>query len=177
MNKKQQKKFYDKKERAFNLKKARIPTTINLMSFDQATKCGVAIELVGQKPFVELWDLSIKNKESQGVKWIRFEKRLKEYIKKYDIKLISYELPAGRNINPIVHSSKLIGIIEKTCVELNIEYMEVPTTGVKKFATGKGIANKEKMLKSANILWGYKGNDDNEADALHILHFTKIRLK
>jgi len=90
--------------------------------------------------------------------------------------VVAYELPAGRNINPIIHSSKLICIIEKICAELDLEYVELATGAIKKFATGNGGASKPLMIEFAGKLWGYQGDDDNQADALHILHFLKSKI-
>jgi Holliday junction resolvasome RuvABC endonuclease subunit len=175
-SKSKQKKIDDKVDRAKNLKNARVPVKMNLAAFDQATKCGVAYEKIGENYKVELWDLKAKSKESQGMKWIRFESQLRKFLKNNDIKILAYELPSGRNINPIIHSSKLICIIEKVCVELNIEYIEFSASEIKKFATGNGIAGKPLMIEFAKELWGYEGKDDNEADAIHILHLLKSKI-
>lgn len=169
-------KLENKANRVAEIKVAKIPTKINILGIDQATNCGIAYELVGNKPKTELWKLEIRNKESQGMKWLRFESRLKNFIVNNDIKVIAYELPAGRNINPIIHSSKLIGVIEKICAELNLEYIELATGAVKKFATGNGNAKKDLMIEFAKKLWKYEGEDDNEADALHILHYLKTKI-
>jgi Holliday junction resolvasome RuvABC endonuclease subunit len=175
-NKASQKKLDDKIERAKKLKLAKKESAFNIVAFDQATKCGVAVQESGQPFFVELWDLKIKSKESQGMKWIRFETRVRKLIEEKSIQILAYELPSGRNINPIIHSSKLICVLEKVCVELGVEYIEFSASEIKKFATGKGNANKEMMIEFARELWDYNGKDDNEADALHILHLLKSKI-
>lgn len=174
--KSKQKAIDDKVGRARKIKTALKPVSMNLMAIDQATKCGIAWQLVGSDYNCELWDLSIKSKESQGMKWIRFESRLKDFLVKNKINAIAYELPSGRNINPIIHSSKLICIIEKLSTELGVEYIEFSSKEVKKFATNNGNAGKPLMIEFAEKLWGYKGSDDNEADAIHILHLLKSKI-
>lgn len=169
-------KLENKAKRIGEIKIAKIPTTKNILGIDQATNCGIAYELVGERPKSELWRLEIKNKESQGMKWLRFESKLKNFIVSNKIEVIAYELPAGRNINPIIHSSKLICIIEKLCAEMNLEYIELSTGSIKKFATGNGSAKKDMMVDFAKKLWSYSGEDDNEADALHILHYLKTKI-
>jgi len=177
MSKARQKKKDDKLHRAKNIKLSKKPTKLNIVAFDQANLCGVAYEIAGtQKPNTELWDLSIRAKESQGMKWIRFESRLIKFLNKHSIQVLAYELPSGRHTNPIIHSSKLIGVMEKCCVQLNIEYIEFSSKEVKKFATNNGNAGKPLMIKYAKKLWGYKGKDDNESDALHILHLLKSKI-
>jgi crossover junction endodeoxyribonuclease RuvC len=176
-SKAKQKKIDDKVHRAKQLKLSKKQPLINIAAFDQATLCGVAFQASNSDVVnVELWNLKIKSKESQGMKWIRFESRLLKFIRENSIEVIAYELPSGRNINPIIHSSKLIAIIEKTCVENEVEYIEFSASEIKKFATGKGNANKEMMIEYARSLWGYEGKDDNEADALHILHLLKAKI-
>lgn len=175
-SKAKQKKMDDKLKRAKALKMARKESPFNIAAFDQATKCGVAFQIAGEDYSVDLWDLKIKSKTSQGMKWIMFEARLKKFLKANDIKVLAYELPSGRNINPIIHSSKLIGVIEKTCVEMDIEYVELSASEIKKFATANGNAGKPLMIEAAQNLWGYKGEDDNEADAIHILHLLKSKI-
>lgn len=175
-SKAKQKLIDEKVKRAGQLRLARKQPSINIVAFDQATMCGVAYQEVGEPFGVELWDLKIKSKESQGMKWIRFEARVKKFLAKHDIKALAYELPSGRNINPIIHSSKLICILEKVCVESGIEYVELSSSEIKKFGTGKGNANKVMMIEAAKELWGYEGEDDNEADAIHILHLLKSKI-
>lgn len=162
--------------RAKQIAKARKKSQLNVCGIDQATLLGIAWQKVGEAVKHELWDLSINTKASQGVKWIKFEARIREFFKVNDINIVAYELPAGRNINPIIHSSKLIGIIEKVSTELGIEYVEYSASTIKSFATGNGNAGKPLMLEYAKRLWGYKGEDDNEADALHILHYLKSEI-
>jgi Holliday junction resolvasome RuvABC endonuclease subunit len=176
-SKAKQKLIDDKVGRAKQLKLSKKQPLMNIAAFDQATKCGVAYQASNTDEFkVELWDLKIGSKESQGMKWIRFEARLLKFIQQNNIEIIAYELPSGRNINPIIHSSKLIAIIEKVCVENEVEYIEFAASEIKKFATSKGNANKEVMIEYAKSLWGYQGEDDNEADAIHILHLLKSKI-
>ncbi len=177
MTKAEREKRDKKLKRLKEIKISRRPLNLNLAAFDQATLCGVAFQLKGgSPPKSELWDLKINTSESQGMKWIRFESRLRAFLKSLNINALAYELPAGRNIKPIIHSSKLIGVIEKVCVELDVEYIEFSASQIKAFATGNGNAGKPLMIKAAKRLWGYKGDDDNEADALHILHYLKTKL-
>lgn len=175
-SKAKQKKIDEKLNRAIALKTSKKDLFCNIAAFDQATKCGVAYQ-EKNKPFqVELWDLKSRSKESQGMKWLRFESKIRKFLKEKNIKILAYELPSGRNINPIIHSSKLICIIEKVCVELSVDYIELSASEIKKFATGNGVAGKPLMIEFAKKLWGYEGEDDNEADAIHILHLLKSKI-
>lgn len=176
ITKAKRKKIDEQFQRAVEIKKAKKDVLFPIVAFDQATKCGVAYQLPGRQPKTELWNLTLKSYESNGMKWIRFEGKVRDFLKKIKAKAVAYELPAGRNLKPIIHSSKMIGIIEKVATELEIEYIEFSSSQVKKFATGKGNANKEMMIEYAKKLWKFEGQDDNEADALHILHYLKTKL-
>ena len=52
-----------------------------------------------------------------------------------------------------------------------IPYAGIPVGTIKKHATGKGNANKEAMIAAAEAR-GFKPADDNEADAIALLHFV-----
>lgn len=162
--------------RAIALKKSKKPTRLNLLALDQATKCGVAYQLVGCDAVTQLWDLTKKTSESNGVKWLRFESMLVGFIKKHKISVVGYELPGGQHTGAKLHSAKLIAIIEKVAAELSIDYMEFSSKTIKKFATDNGNAKKEHMIKAAQDTLGYVGNDDNEADALWMLHLMKSEM-
>jgi Holliday junction resolvasome RuvABC endonuclease subunit len=66
----------------------------------------------------------------------------------------------------------MVAIIETFCIEHGINYTAFSASEIKKFATGKGNANKDAMVKAAHDKYGYTGKDDNIADALHILHLA-----
>ncbi|MBF0590255.1 MAG: hypothetical protein HQL53_14130 [Magnetococcales bacterium] len=52
-----------------------------------------------------------------------------------------------------------------------IPYQGVPVGTIKKFATGKGNANKQAVIQ-AMVKRGHNPGDDNEADALALLHWA-----
>lgn len=57
------------------------------------------------------------------------------------------------------------------CEHHQIPYQGVPVGTIKKHATGKGNASKDDMVVAARLR-GYSPADDNEADALAILHWA-----
>ncbi|WP_428544039.1 hypothetical protein [Profundibacter sp.] len=52
-----------------------------------------------------------------------------------------------------------------------VPYQGVPVGTIKKHATGKGNASKAMMIEAAQAR-GYRPADDNEADAIAILHWA-----
>ena len=73
-------------------------------------------------------------------------------------------------------ASEMIGVLKELCVEKGVEYSTYSASEIKKFATGKGNANKQAMVDSA-IALGYAPQDDNEADAIHLYRLASEELK
>ena len=65
----------------------------------------------------------------------------------------------------------LAGTLMVWCEQHEVGYGKVDVSTIKKFATGKGNAQKPDMIKAAKDV-GYNVIDDNEADALHLLRLT-----
>ncbi len=57
------------------------------------------------------------------------------------------------------------------CEHHQIPYQGVPVGTIKKHATGKGNAGKPEMVAAMQAL-GFRPEDDNEADALALLHWA-----
>lgn len=150
-----------------NLEKILDITEDNILAIDPATKCGWAM-----KSAFGIWDLSTKKDESGGMKLIRLRSKLAELCDLMDVRLIVYERPGGRHSHAMMHQSRLIALIELFCEDNAIEYAAFSASQIKKFATGKGNSGKGAMIKAAQTNYAYEGEDDNEADALHLLHLA-----
>ena len=141
---------------------------IKILSLDVATHCGWCTETA-----YGVWDLSIKRDESSGMRLIRFKSKLDEIVKLEKIDLITFERTSGFYKSALIIQSELHGVLKMFCEENKIQYRAYSAKEIKKFATGKGNANKLMMIKAAKSKLKYKGNDDNEADALWIYNLTK----
>ena len=135
---------------------------MKVLSLDIASTTGWAIDT----KVYGTWDFKTKKDESMGMKLIRFRSKLKEVHELEPLDIVIYERPAGQHANSIIHQAKLIAILEEFCEENNIEYRAFSASEIKKFATGKGNANKQEMIDAAKTKYGYTGSDDNEADAI-----------
>ena len=140
-----------------------------LLGIDPATNCGWAVD----NDIYGCWDLSVRRDESNGMKLLRFEANLQKILLIHGIDVVAYERPAGFHTNAIIHQAKLIAVLERFCETNNIQYRTYSASEIKKFATGKGNAKKDMMIKAAKEKLEYKGNNDNEADALWILNLLK----
>lgn len=57
------------------------------------------------------------------------------------------------------------------CEDRGIPYKGVPVGTIKKHATGRGNAGKDEMIAAMRLL-GHSPADDNEADAIALLHYA-----
>lgn len=148
---------------------------MKILALDPATKCGWAYLQIGGSIASGTWDLSRRRDESDGMKLIRFEKKLNE-IASVGIDLLVFE--AARHSAPgmqgaLVHQSKLQGVLEKWAAEHAIEYRGYSPSEIKKHAAGKGNAGKPAVLEAVRAKYGYTGSDGDEADAIALLYLAK----
>ena len=113
--------------------------------------------------------------ESMGMRYLRFRSWLEvmgEQCKPLD--LVAYELVTGNRSH---RASIIYGAFQSQlltwCEQQGIQYMGLLPADIKRHATGKGNANKVAMIAAAEAL-GYhlEPDDDDEADALHLLEFV-----
>ena len=145
----------------------------NILALDVATNCGWAIsnEIYG------VWNFTVKRDESSGMRLIRFRSKLIELIELHGITLVAFERTSGMHKSAIIVQAELHGVLKVLLEDLKINYRAYSASEIKKFATGKGNAGKPLMIKAAQEKYAYKGTDDNEADALHILNLLKSDYK
>lgn len=139
---------------------------MNILALDIATKTGWCTNTASG-----VWDLKPNRGESESMRVVRFKAKVREMIGLENINLISYERPAGMHKSSIMVASEMVGVLKDLCVENNIHLACYSASEIKKFATGKGNANKEMMIECA-IELGYNPQDDNEADAIHLYRLT-----
>lgn len=146
-------------------------TTYNILAIDPAEKTGFAF--FNQKDVnYGLQSFKLKRDENFGSKLIRFKTFIEKMIEENEINFISFERPSGHMPAAIMSHAKFVAVMELICTEREIPYCGFSASEIKKSATGKGNANKIDMIAYAKKDFAYKGKDDNEADAIHILNLT-----
>lgn len=138
----------------------------NILALDIATNTGWKTKTASG-----VWNLKPNRGESEGMRVVRFKSKVRELISMEGIDLISYERPAGMHKASIMVASEMVGVLKDLCIELNIDLACYSAPEIKKWATGKGNANKEAMIEAARQL-GFNPKDDNEADAIHLYNLT-----
>jgi Holliday junction resolvasome RuvABC endonuclease subunit len=149
---------------------------LNILALDPATHMGWA-HSCGDSG---VWDLSIKRDESAGMRLIRLRSKLDTILESMPIEVVVFE--AARNAGPrmqgaLVVQAEIQSVIKVWCEDNWLEYRGVSPMEIKKHATGKGQANKAKMVAAAKKKWPTVNIvDDNQADALWILDFLQSQL-
>ena len=142
-----------------------------ILALDIATKTGWATNTSSGT-----WELKPNRGESEGMRVVRFKAKVKEIITLEGIDLVVYERPAGMHKSSIMVASEMVGVLKDLCEELKIDYAAYSASEIKKFATGKGNANKEAMVSAAVNHFSIPIMDDNHADALWLLEMVKTEL-
>ena len=114
--------------------------------------------------------------ESPGVRFLKFRGWLRKMNKiaadLHDdgLTILAYEQPIHRGGAPTEVLLGFVTEIKTFCAQHEIQFMNVQVGTLKKFATGDGRADKPEMVKAARKRFNRPDlEDDNEADALHVL--------
>ena len=119
-----------------------------------------------------VWDLKPKSYESNGMKLIKMRASIHEIVQAEGINMIAYEKPSGRHFNGLRSHANFEGVIVSYCEEHDLDYKDFSAGEIKKFATGKGSAKKEDMIKACAEKYGVDPIDDNHADAIHLFNLA-----
>jgi Holliday junction resolvasome RuvABC endonuclease subunit len=111
--------------------------------------------------------------EGGGMRFLRFKRWLAELLTASgSINAVYFEEVRRHAGVDAAHAyGGFMGHLTAWCELHNIPYQGVPVGTIKKHATGKGNAGKDDMISSARQR-GHDPADDNEADALALLHWA-----
>jgi hypothetical protein len=111
--------------------------------------------------------------EGGGMRYLRFKRWLSE-LKGIatDIHTVYFEeVRRHAGVDAAHVYGGLLATLTAWCEHQNIPYQGVPVGTIKRHATGKGNASKEEVICAMRAL-GHPVADDNEADALALLHWA-----
>ena len=111
--------------------------------------------------------------EGGGMRYLRFKRWLTELkALATDINAVYFEeVRRHAGVDAAHVYGGLMATLTTWCEHHNIPYQGVPVGTIKKHATGKGNASKDDMI-SAMRARAHPVSDDNEADALALLHWA-----
>ena len=146
---------------------------MNILALDLGSRTGWAVYTPGMSlsGFV---DFKNSRHEGGGMRYLRFRHWLNEQQRALqEVNAVYYEEVRRHAGTDAAHVyGGLLGILTAWCEQHRIPYRGIPVGTIKKHATGKGNADKAAMVAAAQKLMGRVVTDDNEADALCILHFA-----
>jgi len=122
---------------------------MTIFCIDQATNSGYTILQDGTLADFGEFSIKIKPKENPGIKWLAFENWVSVMHERYKFDLVIYERVSGMHKNSIIHSAKLVGILEKLSLELCYGVECYSAKAIKKRFTGNGNAKKYDMVAKA----------------------------
>jgi len=112
-----------------------------------------------------------------GMRYLRFRRWLDEMRGETNIVTIAFEeVRRHMGVDAAHVYGGLMGTLTAWCEQHTIPYEGIPVGTIKKFATGKGNADKAAMIAYARAN-GHLTDDDNEADAVALLNFIRNRDK
>ena len=111
--------------------------------------------------------------EGGGMRYLRFKRWLSELkMAAADIHTVYFEeVRRHAGVDAAHVYGGLMATLTAWCEHHNIPYQGVPVGTIKKHATGKGNASKDEVIAAMQAR-GHLVIDDNEADALALLHWT-----
>ncbi len=143
-----------------------------ILAIDLGTQMGWALYTKGQPVISGSMSLKPSRFSGGGERYLRFLKFLEATHDMFKVDMVVYEEVRRHSSTDAAHVyGSFMGHLSSWCEGKTptIPYSSIPVGTIKKHATGKGNASKEMMIEAA-IALGYKPADDNEADALMLLH-------
>lgn len=140
-----------------------------ILALDLATQTGWAYKANGLISSGSA-GFQLKKGEVPGKRFHKFRTWLRDQIESIKPERIVYEEVMRWSSGAAAKCyCGLLAILQCECEAKEISCEGVGVGTIKKSATKNGSAKKEEMVKAAKDL-GYNPIDDNEADAIHLLH-------
>jgi crossover junction endodeoxyribonuclease RuvC len=148
-----------------------------LLALDLGTTTGFAIrDLKSSLVLSGRWEFKNSRYEGGGMRYLRFRRELEKLYGGAPISVVAFEEVRRHAGTDAAHVyGGLLATLTAFCEENSIPYEGIPVGTIKRFWTGKGNASKEQMIEAA-VRHGYEPIDDNEADAIAILHLKAKEL-
>ena len=149
------------------------PSVPSILALDLGTQTGWALR--DRDGAVTSGSESFKPQrfEGGGMRYLRFKRWLTEIKQSCDgIEAVYFEEVRRHAGVDAAHAyGGFMAHLTAWCEHHQIPYQGVPVGTIKKHATGKGNANKDQMISAARLR-GHAPADDNEADAIALLHWA-----
>ena len=144
-----------------------------ILTLDLGTHTGWALHLPDASITSGTEHFKPQRFEGGGMRFLRFKRWLAELLSASGhINAVYFEEVRRHAGVDAAHAyGGFMGHLTAWCEQHNIPYQGVPVGTIKKHATGKGNAGKDDMIRAMSA-HGHVPCDDNEADALALLHWA-----
>jgi Holliday junction resolvasome RuvABC endonuclease subunit len=144
---------------------------MKILALDMATKTGwwCNSPLAGG---VE--NFKVRQGDSRGMLFLRFRTWINEMLIRVKPELVVYEEAHRHGKASSEVALGLLSHLQAACEENGgVQYTYCHTNTLKKFATGRGNADKSDMMKAYRERWHHEPQDDNESDARWLLTWAE----
>lgn len=144
-----------------------------ILALDLGTTTGWALQHLDGSIISGTESFKPQRFEGGGMRFLRFKRWLNELLSaSHSINAVYFEEVRRHAGVDAAHAyGGFMGQLTAWCEYQKIPYQGVPVGTIKKHATGKGNAGKEEIVAAMKAR-GYQPDDDNEADALALLHWA-----
>ena len=144
-----------------------------VLAIDLGTTTGWALRARDQQIAHGFISLKPQRFEGGGMRFLRFKRWLSELKGvAIDVHAVYFEeVRRHAGVDAAHVYGGLMATLTTWCEHHKVPYQGVPVGTIKKHATGKGNASKDDVIAAMRAL-GHPVTDDNEADALAILHWA-----
>lgn len=115
--------------------------------------------------------------DSYGMRALIFERELQRLIEKVLLNgrtLVAYEsVRAHKGVDAAHVYGSLVSVLQKVCLNLEVNFVGIPVGTAKRVFTGKGNASKELVQRFALELTGASSISEDEADAVAVAMTAK----
>ena len=150
-------------------------STTAILSLDLGTTTGWALRCSDGAILSGSQSFKPQRFEGGGMRYLRFHRWLSEVVGPAENpsvqEIVFEEVRRHLGVDAAHAYGGFLGQLSSFCEERKIPYRGVPVGTIKKFATGKGNANKDLMIAAAKGK-GFNPADDNEADAILLLCYA-----
>ena len=145
---------------------------MSILALDLGTRTGWASRIDGVVHSGVI-DLSPRRFDGGGVRFLRFRRWVTEWKAAAGTpELVVYEeVRAHRGTDACQIWGGFLATLSAWCEHHEVPYQGVPVGTVKRHIAGKGNARKDDVIAAVRAL-GFDPEDDNEADALAVLHWA-----
>jgi len=144
---------------------------MTLLALDLGTKLGWAVAFGPGDILSGTIDFKVKKYEGGGMMWVRFRTWLNEMADRHGpIEQVCFEAVRRHIGTDAAHIyGGFLSHLTAWCEKRGIPYEGIAVATIKKHATGKGNAGKPQVFAAMEAK-GFSPVDDNESDALALLH-------